>query len=65
MQIPLLGRLFKAGDKPDNSLLGSAYSFFSGSTISGKAVNERTAMQTTAVYACVRILAETTARLPI
>ena len=31
----------------------------------GKAVNERTAMQTTAVYACVRILAESIACLPL
>jgi len=65
MQIPLLGGLFKARDKPTNSLLGSAYSFFFGSTTSGKAVNEKTAMQTTAVYACVRILAETLASLPL
>lgn len=65
MQIPVLNRFFKARDKPKNSLLGSAYSFFFGSTSSGKAVNERTAMQTTAVYACVRILAETLASLPL
>lgn len=43
----------------------SAYNFFFGTTSSGKVVNERTAMQTTAVYACVRILAETTALLPL
>jgi HK97 family phage portal protein len=36
-----------------------------GSTASGKVVNEHTAMQTTAVYACVRILAESLAGLPI
>jgi HK97 family phage portal protein len=59
-------RLFKARDKPvSNTLFGSAYSFFFGSTTSGKTVNERTAMQTTAVYACVRILAETIASLPL
>ncbi|MDD5517701.1 MAG: phage portal protein, partial [Bacteroidales bacterium] len=34
-------------------------------TTSGKAVNERTAMQTSAVYACVRILAESVAGLPL
>ncbi|WP_333783857.1 phage portal protein [Pseudobacteroides sp.] len=65
MQIPIFDKFFKARDKPSNSLLGSAYSFFFGSTSSGKAVNERTAMQTTAVYACVRILAETLASLPL
>lgn len=61
----LLSGLFKARDKPKNSMIGSAYSFFFGGTLSGKAVNERTAMQTTAVYACVRILAETIASLPL
>ena len=50
---------------PKNSLWGSTYSFFFGNTTSGKTVNERTAMQTTAVYACVRILAETIASLPL
>ncbi len=58
-------RIFHSRDKPRNSLLGSAYSFFFGSSASGKAVNERTAMQTTAVYACVRIIAETIASLPL
>ena len=49
--------LFRSRDKPvTNTLFGSAYSFFFGGTTSGKTVNERTAMQTTAVYACVRIL---------
>lgn len=41
----VFGRLFKARDKPHNSLNGSGYSFFFGSTASGKAVNERSAMQ--------------------
>ena len=62
----LLDKIFKSRDKPvSNYLSGSAYSFFFGSTTSGKTVNERTAMQTTAVYACVRILAETIASLPL
>jgi hypothetical protein len=34
---------------PKNSLFGNAYSFFFSGTCSGKAVNERTAMQTTMV----------------
>jgi HK97 family phage portal protein len=55
----------KARDKPQNSILGNTYSFFFGSTPSGKTVNERTALQTTAVYACVRILSETIASLPL
>jgi len=47
------------------SLYGSAFSFLFGGTTRGKAVNQRTAMQTTAVYACVRILAQTIASLPL
>ena len=61
----IITRFFKSRDKPKNVLLGSAYSFFFGSTVSGKNVNERSAMQTTTVYACVRILAETIASLPL
>jgi HK97 family phage portal protein len=63
--INIFSRFFKSRAEPKNSLLGSTYSFFFGSTSSGKTVNERTAMQTTAVYACVRILAETIASLPL
>ncbi|EPR07986.1 phage portal protein [Ruminiclostridium papyrosolvens] len=65
MKLPLLSRFFEARAGPKNSLPGSTYSYFFGSTTSGKTVNERTAMQTTAVYACVRILAETIASLPL
>ena len=61
----ILNRFFRSRDKPNNSLFGNAYSFFFGGTTSGMVVNERTAMQTTAVYACVRILAETIASLPL
>ncbi len=61
----LLSGLFKSRDKPQNRTSGSAYSFFLGNTISGKRVNERSAMQMTAVYACVRILSEAIAGLPL
>lgn len=54
-----------ARDKPQDSYNGSAYSFFFGRSTSGKNVNERTAMQTTAVYSCVRILSEAIASLPV
>lgn len=57
--------IFKRRDKPQNSLYGSTYSFFFGGTSSGKSVNEKTAMQTTAVYACVRVLSEALASLPL
>ncbi|WP_294645715.1 hypothetical protein [uncultured Rothia sp.] len=39
--------------------------FFASPTTSGKTVTERFAMQMTAVYACVRILADAVASLPI
>jgi HK97 family phage portal protein len=45
--------------------VGSAFSFLFGGTTAGKTVNERTAMQATAVYACVRILSEAIAGLPL
>ena len=61
----LLKNIFKARDKPQNRTLGSNYSFFFGGTTSGKPVNEHTAMQMTAVYSCVRILAEAVAGLPL
>ena len=63
MKMPFHG-LFKARDKPQNRI-GSSFSFLFGGTSSGKTVNERTAMQTTAVFACVRILAEAVAGLPL
>ena len=63
--INIFSKLFKSRAEPKNSFFGNAYSFFFGPTSSGKTVNERTAMQTTAVYACVRILAETIASLPL
>ena len=50
MKIPFLSRLFQTRASPNNSFWGSAYSFFFGSSSSGKTVNERTALQTTAVY---------------
>jgi HK97 family phage portal protein len=65
MRIPFISKYFQSRASPTNSLWGSAYSFFFGSTSSGKTVNERTAMQTTAVYACVRVLAEAIASLPL
>jgi len=71
--------LFHSRDKPQNlgavnakaswekcatgTFLTQFYPF--GGTASGKAVNERTAMTVTAVYACVRILAEAIAGLPL
>ena len=61
----LFSNIFKARDKPKDRTTGSNYSFFFGGTTSGKPVNEYTAMQMTAVYSCVRILAEAVAGLPL
>ena len=60
-----LSGLFHSRDKPTNSTNGNAYRFLFGGSNSGKAVNERSAMQMTAVYACVRILSESIAGLVI
>ena len=60
----IIKSLFRSRDKPSNRT-GGGFSFMFGGTSSGKAVNETTAMQTSAVYACVRILAEAVAGLPL
>ncbi|ANU76814.1 phage portal protein [Blautia pseudococcoides] len=65
MKLPSILGIRGARDKPKDNYGGSAYSFFFGRSTSGKTVNERSAMQTTAVYSCVRILAETVASLPV
>lgn len=61
----IISGLFRSRDKPTNSTSGSAYRFFFGGSTSGKPVNERSALQMTAVYACVRILSEAIAGLPV
>lgn len=60
----IFGRLFKSRDKPKDRV-SQAPAFYMGQSISGKVVNERSSMQTTAVFACVRIIAETVASLPL
>ena len=61
----ILSGLFHSRDKPTNATSGSSYRFLLGGSTSGKAVTERSAMQMTAVYSCVRILAEAIAGLPL
>lgn len=64
----IIKSIFKPRDKPKNHMgdsIGGGRSFPFGRTWSGKSVTERSAMQTTAVYACVRIISETVASLPI
>jgi len=64
MKIPFLSRLFKNSGftKPDRWMIDA----FGGTpTHAGVTVNELTAMQSSAVFACVRVLAETVASLPL
>lgn len=63
----LISKLFKSRDHPkiEDRTVGSSYSFYMGGSSAGKNVNERSAMQMTAVYSCVRILAEAVAGLPL
>ena len=61
----LFSGIRKARDKPENRTAGSNYTFYMGGSTAGKAVTERSAMQMTAVYSCVRILAEAVAGLPL
>lgn len=60
----IFSRLFRSRE-PTDYVQGTTYSFLFGNTTSGKTVNEFTAMQTTAVYSCVRILSEALASLPL
>ena len=55
--------LFKS--RTENRLAGSGYRFSFGQSAAGKAVTEHSAMQMTAVFACVRVLAESIASLPL
>lgn len=61
----ILSGIFKVRDKPTNSINGNGCRFLFGGSTAGKPVNERSAMQMTAVYACVRILSEAIAGLPV
>jgi len=67
MKIPFLSNRFEARaapipDRVKAFLLGEDYNI---GNKAGVIVNEETAMRTTAVYACVRVIAETIASLPL
>ena len=55
----------KARADPQDMTSGSVYRAYYGHTSAGKTVTERSSMQVTAVYACVRVLAEAVASLPL
>ena len=61
----VFSRLFKSRAQPQDSLAGAAYVPRIGMSTSGNAVNQRSSMQLTAVYCCVRVLSETIAGLPL
>lgn len=65
MRNPLKG-MFRGRDAPGvKDAVSSAPDFQFGTAASGKSVTEQTAIQISAVYACVRVLAETIASLPL
>ena len=61
----IFNKLFNKNKASPANSLSSTWSFLFGGTLSGQNVTERTAMQNTAVYACVRVLAESLAQLPL
>ncbi len=61
----LLSGIFKARDKPKDSTAGASWRFYFGNSSSNKIVTERSAMQVAAVYACVRVISEAVAQLPL
>ncbi len=63
MKNPLTA-LFRARDKPKDSV-SAAPTFYFGTSGSGKSVTAQTAIQLSTVYACVRIISETIASLPL
>ena len=58
---------FKTRDAPDirNDIRDSGDLFVFGNTNAGERVDEKAAMQLSTVYACVRLLAESVAQLPL
>ena len=56
--------LFRARDKPKDAVSG-APSFYFGTSGSGKSVTAQSAIQLSTVYACIRVISETIASLPL
>lgn len=61
----IFSRLFKSRAEPTNSTAGAGYRPFFGHSTSGSIVTQRSSMQLTAVYSCVRVLSEAVASLPL
>lgn len=65
MKNPFTG-IFRARDKPGvKNAVSSAEIFSFGTSAAGKNVSPRTSMELSTVYACVRVISETIASLPI
>ena len=68
MQNPF-ARFFRARDKPKilspQDAVSAAPGFYYGTSLAGKSVTPTSAIQVSAVYACVRVIAETVASLPL
>lgn len=60
-----MGFLFNRRQGPKNQTLTPRYGWVFGRSSSGKTVNEKTALSVSAVYACVRVLSESLASLPL
>ena len=56
--------LFRARDKPKGSV-STAPTFYFGTSGAGKSVTAQTAIQLSTVYACIRVISETIASLPL
>ena len=63
MKNPFSG-LFRARDKPQDSVSAAPVFYFCTSG-SGKSVTVQSAIQLSTVYACVRVISETVASLPL
>lgn len=62
----IFSKLFRSRDAPVvNILPGDYYAPYFGRSTAGKPVTERTSMQMAAVYACVRVLAESVADISL
>ena len=69
MKNPFLS-MFRARDEPGRrasprDAVSAAPGFYYGASLSGKSVTPTSAIQVSAVYACVRVIAETVASLPL
>lgn len=61
----IFGKFFKSRDKPKDSYDSPSYNYFFGNSSAGEIVNDRTSIQHVAVLACIRVLSEAVAQLPL